>query len=172
MVAMRADLELRDVAVCGEDVLGDAVGLPAIEEALEQAIAALCAEAVGIMESLNQATLEYVRTRVQFGRPIGQFQVLQHRIADMFILTTQALDELPRKRAVRLRGCGASSPHRAAKAFIGKPAGESASRRCSWMVAWTSAELPVSHYFKRLTAINATFGDIDHQLRVVAESMR
>ena len=92
-----------------------------IEEALEQAIAALCAEAVGIMESLNQATLEYVRTRVQFGRPIGQFQVLQHRIADMFILTTQA-----RSMSYLASGrCGCADARRrhdiaAAKAFIGK----------------------------------------------------
>ncbi len=170
-----ADLELHDVAVCGEDVLGDAVGLPAIEEALEQAIAALCAEAVGIMESLNQATLEYVRTRVQFGRPIGQFQVLQHRIADMFILTTQA-----RSMSYLASGrCGSADAARrrhdiaAAKAFIGKAGryvGQQAVQLHGGM--GLSAELAVSHYFKRLTAINATFGDTDHQLRVVAESMR
>ena len=73
MVAMRADVELRDVAVSSR-MCRRGRGLPAIEEALEQAIAALCAEAVGIMESLNQATLEYVRTRVQLDGRSASFR--------------------------------------------------------------------------------------------------
>ena len=169
-----ADLELRDVPVLSEDVLGEAVGLPAIEEALEHALAALCAEAVGIMEALVQATREYVKTRVQFGRPIGEFQVLQHRIADMFIMTTQA-----RSMSYLATGrcdCADATRRRhdiaAAKAFIGKAAryvGQQAVQLHGGM--GLSAELAVSHYFKRLTAISATFGDTDHQLGVVAESM-
>jgi alkylation response protein AidB-like acyl-CoA dehydrogenase len=169
-----ADLELRAVRVSPEDLLGEAVGLPAIEEAVDHALAALCAEAVGIMDALHRATLEYVRARVQFGRPIGQSQVLQHRIADMFIMTTQA-----RSMSVLASGrCAGSDARRrgrdvaAAKAFIGKAArlvGQQAVQLHGGM--GLSAELAISHYFKRLTLINATFGDTEHQLKVLGDAM-
>jgi alkylation response protein AidB-like acyl-CoA dehydrogenase len=171
-----ADLELRDVEVSRDDVLGDTgVGMLALEEALDHALGALCAEAVGIMEALNRATIEYVKTRVQFGRPIGQFQALQHRIADMFIMAVQA-----RSMSLLATGrCDSADPARrrhdvaAAKAFVGKAArfvGQQAVQLHGGM--GLSAELLVSHYFKRLTLINATFGDTEHQLTVIAGSMQ
>jgi alkylation response protein AidB-like acyl-CoA dehydrogenase len=169
-----ADLELREVEVSRDDILGSVSGArSAVQETLDHALAALCAEAVGIMEVLNRATLEYLKTRVQFGRPIGQFQVLQHRTADMFIMAVQA-----RSMSLLASGrCAAADVARhfdvaAAKAFIGKAGryvGQQAVQLHGGM--GLSAELIVSHYFKRLTLINATFGDTEHQLKVIAGSL-
>jgi alkylation response protein AidB-like acyl-CoA dehydrogenase len=79
------------VQVGADALIGPAGGaLPLIERAVDYANAALCAEAVGIMAALNEVTLEYLKTRKQFGVPIGKFQALQHRMADMVIATEQA----------------------------------------------------------------------------------
>jgi alkylation response protein AidB-like acyl-CoA dehydrogenase len=174
-----ADLRLRHVNVPGASLLGQSAGnsgasLPAIRRAVDRAIAALCAEAVGAMEALNSATLAYAKTRKQFGQPIGRFQALQHRMADMFIYATQARsmsllatgrcalsEDVPRRHAVS-----------AAKAFIGKAArfvGQEAVQLHGGM--GMADELPVSHYFKRLTMINATFGDVDHHVTRVSDAM-
>jgi alkylation response protein AidB-like acyl-CoA dehydrogenase len=144
--------------------------MPAIERIVDQAIAALCAEAVGAMEAVNAATLQHLQTRRQFGQPIGQFQVLQHRMADMFLMATQA-----RSMSFLATGrCRADGPDRrralsAAKAFIGKAArfiGQQAVQLHGGM--GMSAELPISHYFKRLTLINATWGDVDHHVGMMS----
>ena len=84
-----AEITLSGVRVSPEDVLGDSV-LPAIEHVIDEAIAALCAEAVGVMQVMHDATLEYLKTRKQFGCPIGSFQVLQHRPSDMLVALEQA----------------------------------------------------------------------------------
>ena len=168
-----ADIELAGVALGTEQLLGArGAALVALEEALDHAIAALCAEAVGIMEALNQATLDYLRTRVQFGQAIGRFQTLQHRMADMFMMAVQA-----RSMSLLATGrCAASDARRrhrdicAAKAFVGKAAryiGQQAVQLHGGM--GMSAELIVSHYFKRLTMINATFGDCDHHLGIISD---
>jgi alkylation response protein AidB-like acyl-CoA dehydrogenase len=147
-------------------------GLAVLEQAVDRGIAALCAEAVGIIEALNEATLEYSKTRQQFGQPIGRFQVLQHRMADMFVMAVQA-----RSMSILASGHAQSKDAKArrhaisaAKAFIGKAArfvGQQAVQLHGGM--GISAELIVSHYFKRLTVINATFGDADHHLGVVSD---
>ncbi len=168
-----ADVKLHEVSVDDTRILGKpGEGLGALEEALDHAIAALCAEAVGIMDALNAATLEYLKTRVQFGQPIGRFQVLQHRMADMFMMAVLA-------RSMSLLATGrcasadrASHRHQisAAKAFIGKAArfiGQQAVQLHGGM--GMSAELIVSHYFKRLTLIGATFGDVDHHVGVISD---
>jgi alkylation response protein AidB-like acyl-CoA dehydrogenase len=168
-----ADLICKEVQVTEQHVLGTrGAGLEAIELAVDAAIAASCAEAVGAMEAVNAATLEYLKTRQQFGQPIGRFQVLQHRMADMFLQATQARsmsflatgrcrepDRVRRRRALS-----------AAKAFIGKAArfvGQQAVQLHGGM--GMSAELCVSHYFKRLTLINATWGDVDHHVGIVGD---
>jgi alkylation response protein AidB-like acyl-CoA dehydrogenase len=168
-----ADLICRNVQVTEQHVLGTrGAGLAAIELAVDAAIAASCAEAVGAMEAVNAATLEHLKTRRQFGQPIGHFQVLQHRMADMFLLATQARsmsflatgrcrepDRVQRRRALS-----------AAKAFIGKAArfiGQQAVQLHGGM--GMSAQLSVSHYFKRLTLINATWGDVDHHVGIVGD---
>jgi alkylation response protein AidB-like acyl-CoA dehydrogenase len=168
-----ADVKLHDVLVAKDALIGKlGQGLPIIEEALDHAMAALCAEAVGIMEALNNATLEYLKTRVQFGQPIGRAQVLQHRMADMFMMAVQA-----RSMSLLATGrCAANDPAArrrdvsAAKAFIGKAArfiGQQAVQLHGGM--GMSAELIVSHYFKRLTLINATFGDVDHHVGLLSD---
>ena len=141
--------------------------MPAFERALHYGIAALCAEAVGIITALNAATLEYLKTRKQFGQPIGKFQALQHRMADMTIAAEQArsmmylasvkadaADPIERRRALSI-----------AKAYIGEVArfvGQQAIQLHGGM--GVTDELVVGHWFKRLTIINATFGDADHHL--------
>ena len=84
-----AELTLSGVHVAADAVLGDNA-LPAIEHVVDEAIAALCAEAVGTMQAMHETTLEYLKTRQQFGRPIGSFQVLQHRSVDMLVALEQA----------------------------------------------------------------------------------
>jgi len=170
-----ADLTLRDVKVARESLLGDeSDALPAIERSIERGIAALCAEAVGAIEALNHATLEYTKSRKQFGQPIARFQALQHRMADMFVFATQA-------RSMALLATGRCSTadaalrHHdisAAKAFIGKAArfiGQQAVQLHGGM--GIADELSVSHYFKRLTMINATFGDTDHHVAAISEGI-
>jgi alkylation response protein AidB-like acyl-CoA dehydrogenase len=86
-----ADMTFENVELPASARLGaPAVALSAIEQAVDCALAALCAEAVGAIEAVNEATLQYLNTRKQFGQPIGRFQVLQHRMADMFLMATQA----------------------------------------------------------------------------------
>lgn len=144
---------------------GQAAG--AIEHARARGIAALCAEAVGNMAALIEITLSYIKTRKQFGVPIGSFQVLQHRMADMLMMAEQARsmmylaaakadvkDADERRRAIA-----------AAKALVGQAArfvGQQAVQLHGGI--GVTDEANVSHYFKRLTLINATFGDADHHL--------
>jgi alkylation response protein AidB-like acyl-CoA dehydrogenase len=166
-----ADLSLGNLRVSEETLLGEAgAGLAAIEQAVDYSIAALCAEAVGAMEALNAATLQHLKTRKQFGQPIGRFQVLQHRMADMFLMATQA-KSMSFLATGRCREQNLTERRRAlsaAKAFVGKAArfvGQQAVQLHGGM--GMSAELNVSHYFKRLTLINATWGDVDHHVGVV-----
>ena len=86
-----AELSLVNVSVSSDNVIGDpAGGLPVLERVIDEAIAALAAEGVGIMSAMHDLTLEYLKTRKQFGRAIGEFQVLQHRSVDMFVQLEQA----------------------------------------------------------------------------------
>jgi alkylation response protein AidB-like acyl-CoA dehydrogenase len=163
-----ADLRLDDVQL-GQDALIGAPGeaLAIVERAVDLGAAALCAEAVGIIAALNEATLNYLKTRKQFGVPIGKFQALQHRMADMFIAAEQARsmailaavyadseDAALRRRSVS-----------AAKAYIGQAARlvgqESVQLHGAMGVV---DEVIVSHYFKRLTMIELTLGDTDFHL--------
>jgi alkylation response protein AidB-like acyl-CoA dehydrogenase len=141
--------------------------LPLIEHVVDEAIAAHCAEATGAMKMLVDATVEYSKTRKQFGVPIGKFQALQHRMVDMFVNHQQSMsitlmvnlklgeNEVERKMA------GA-----AAKAHIGKAGafvGQSAVQIHGGM--GMTDELNVGHYFKRLTMIDTLYGNVDHHLR-------
>ena len=147
--------------------------LPLIEHAIDRGIAALCGEAVGIMAALNSATLEYLKTREQFGGPIGRFQALQHRMVDMFIAAeearsmailasvgVQSADPAERRRTVSM-----------AKARVGQSArfvGQQAVQLHGGM--GVTDDLVVSHWFKRLTTIDLMFGDADHHLGLVSDA--
>ena len=166
--ARAADIKLTNVAVGADALIGTAGNaLPVIERALDYANAALCAEAVGIMSALNEVTLEYLKTRKQFGVPIGNFQALQHRMADMVIATEQARS-MATLAAVRADSSDAAERSRAvaaAKAYVSQSArlvGQQAVQLHGGM--GVVDELNVSHYFKRLTMIGLTFGDVDFHL--------
>ena len=166
--ARAADISFAKVAVGAGALIGTAGGaLPLLERAIDYANAALCAEAVGIMSALNEVTLEYLKTRKQFGVPIGKFQALQHRMADMVIATEQARS-MATLAAVRADSADAAERSRsiaAAKAYVTQSArlvGQQAVQLHGGM--GVVDELNVAHYFKRLTMIGLTFGDADYHL--------
>lgn len=157
-----AEIALDGVFVPDSALLGaNSSALPALEQCRDHAIAALCAEAVGAMEELVQLTVEYAKTRKQFGVAIGSFQVLQHRMVDMFIALQEAaaITHLLTVTLARAEGSQAQLAS-ATKAKVGEAArfvGEQAIQIHGGM--GMSDELSVGHYFKRLTAINIQFGD-------------
>jgi len=171
-----ADVHLRGVKVPAANLLGvEGAALPAIEAGLDLGLAALCAEAVGVMQALVDATVQYVQTRRQFGQPIGQFQALQHRIADMVIQLEQARS-MSYLAALR---CGDENMMErrkalsAAKAVVGNAArliGQQAVQLHGGM--GMTDELIVSHWFKRLTAADLMFGDRDAHLQRFAALTR
>ena len=163
-----SEVYFENVPVGADHLIGAADGaLPLVEQVIDEAIAALCAEAVGTFRLMHSLTLEYARQRKQFGVPIGSFQVLQHRMVDMFMATEQSismaymatlkLTDPPRERAM------AAS---AAKVQIGKAGrfiGQAAVQIHGGM--GVTDEMRVGHYFKRATMIDAQFGNVDHHLR-------
>jgi len=141
--------------------------LPVIQRAIDRGIAALCAEAVGVMNALNKATLEYLKTRKQFGVVIGTFQALKHRMADMLIAAEQSRS-MAVIAAVNADSSDAAERSRAiaaAKAYIGQ-AGRLVGQQAVQLHGGMGVvdEHIVSHYFKRLTMIDITFGDADYHL--------
>jgi alkylation response protein AidB-like acyl-CoA dehydrogenase len=174
--ARAADLLLENVTVAADSLIGAAGGaLPIIERAVDQAIAALCAEALGIINALNQATLNYLKTRKQFGVAIGTFQALKHKMADMLIAAEQSRS-MAIIAAVHADSQDAADRHRAisaAKAYIGQ-AGRLVGQHAVQMHGGMGVvdELIVSHYFKRLTMIDLTFGDADYHLASFSETLR
>jgi alkylation response protein AidB-like acyl-CoA dehydrogenase len=166
--ARAADVRLNDVAVAGDALIGAAgQGLAIVERAVDKGSAALCAEALGIIEALNEATLNHLKTRKQFGVPIGSFQALQHRMADMFIAAEQARS-MAINAAVFADSGDAAQRRRAvsgAKAYIGQAArlvGQEAVQMHGAM--GVIDDVIVSHYFKRLTMIEMSLGDTDFHL--------
>lgn len=141
-------------------------GFAVLEQAVAWGLLALCAEAVGVMDVAKQMTLEYLRTRKQFGVPIGSFQALQHRMADVLLEIEQArsavinaaaamqADRITRERAIS-----------AAKFSIGRigtlVAEESIQMHGGIGMTW---ELPMTHYAKRIVMIDHQLGDEDHHL--------
>jgi pimeloyl-CoA dehydrogenase small subunit len=169
-----AEIGLANVQVSGDSLIGAAdQALPLIELIVDRAIAALCAEAVGCMGALNDATLEYLKTRKQFGVPIGRFQALQHRMVDMLIQYEQA-KSMALLAAVKVDSPDAVERRKAvsaAKELIGRAGryvGQQAIQLHGGM--GMTDELNVSHYVKRLTAIDTQFGDVDHHLDRFAQA--
>ena len=155
--------------VRAEAVLGEVDnGLPLIETVVQHGIAAVSAEAVGCMDVLLDTTNEYLKTREQFGQPIGKFQAVQHRMADMFIkceearsmcyLATMRLDETDAVERAKTSS--------ATKVQIGESArfvGQQSVQLHGGM--GMTDELNVGHYFKRLTMIDTLFGDHNYHLK-------
>ncbi len=171
-----ADVYLQGLDVPAGSRLGpEGMALPAIEAALDIGLAGLCADAVGVMQALLDATIEYVRTRQQFGQPIGRFQALQHRIADMLIHLEQARS-MSYLAALRCMDEDVGERRRAmsaAKAVIGQAGrfvGQQAVQLHGGM--GMTDELKVSHWFKRLTAAQLMFGDSDTHLQRYAALTR
>jgi alkylation response protein AidB-like acyl-CoA dehydrogenase len=163
-----ADLLLEDVVLGSDALIGKAgAALPLIQRAVDRGIAALCAEAVGVMNALNKATLEYLKTRKQFGVAIGTFQALKHRMADMLMAAEQSRS-MAIIAAVHADSADAGERSRsisAAKAYIGQ-AGRLVGQQAVQLHGGMGVvdEHVVSHYFKRLTMIDIAFGDADYHL--------
>ncbi|QDY99112.1 pimeloyl-CoA dehydrogenase small subunit [Nitratireductor mangrovi] len=169
-----AEIRLDNVAVPASAVFGDPEnGLPLVRHVVDQAIAALCAEAVGVMTATHALTLDYMKVRKQFGVPIGSFQALQHSAVDMYVAIEQA-------RSITMfatmmanepdAGERARAMH-AAKAEIGRGGrlvGENAVQIHGGV--GMTMEYAVGHYFKRLTMIDVAFGNADHHLRALAQA--
>ena len=162
-----ADVRLSDVTVSADAMLGEEdQAFAALEEVVGRGVLALCAEALGAMETVKEQTLEYLRTRMQFGAPIGRFQALQHRMADLLLEIEQARSSVINAAAAldgdRLTREKALS---AAKYQIGRigrmVAEESIQMHGGIGMAW---ELAVPHFAKRLVMIDHYFGDTDHHL--------
>jgi pimeloyl-CoA dehydrogenase small subunit len=169
-----ADISFTGVEVSSDAAIGDPENaLPLIERVVDEARTAMCAEAVGAMDESLKTTVEYLKTRKQFGVPIGSFQTLQHRAADMFVALEQARSmsmfatmatdfEDAKERATAVA---------AAKVQIGK-SGKFIGQQSIQLhggIGMTQ-EAKIGHYFKRLTMIENTFGDTDYHLRRVTDA--
>jgi alkylation response protein AidB-like acyl-CoA dehydrogenase len=160
-----ADVELAEVRVGADAVLGPVGGgLPLLEHALDRGAAALCAEAVGVMETLNALTLDYLKARQQFGQPIGRFQALQHRAVDMLIHAEQ-VKSVACLAAAKADSGDAGERRRAvaaAKSLVGR-SGRAVAKEATQLHGGmgVTLELPAAHYSKRLTMIDFWLGDAD-----------
>src|SRR6201994_3671490 len=169
-----ADITFTGVEVGADAVIGDPEnGLPLIEQVFDDARIAICAEAVGAMDESLKSTVEYLKTRTQFGVPIGSFQVLQHRAADLFVAVEQArsMSMFATMAADFDDATERATAVAAAKVQIGKSAkfvGQQ-SIQLHGGIGMTQ-EAKIGHYFKRLTMIENSFGDTDYHLRRVADA--
>ncbi len=162
-----SEVTFENVSLPAEALIGsEGGGLPLVEKVIDEAIVATCAEACGVLRRLHEGTLEYTKQRKQFGQPISQFQVLQHRMVDMFIQLEQSIS-MTYMADIMLAGTdlerakGAS----AAKVQIGKACkfvGQNAIQLHGGM--GMTDEMAIGHYFKRATMIEGAFGSTDHHL--------
>lgn len=169
-----AEIQLESVQLPAGALLGaEGGGLPLLEQVVDIALAALCAEAVGAMEALHELTLDYLKQRKQFGVTIGSFQAVQHRAADMLVALEQArsmtiyaamMAENPDPAARRPAIAAAKALVNRSAELIGKEA-----IQLHGGIAMTM-EYKAGHYFKRLSMLINQFGDTDRHLRVVAEA--
>ena len=170
-----AEITLDGIAVPASAMLADGTrGAAVLERTIELAGAALCAEALGIVEALTDTTNDYLKTRKQFGVPIGKFQALQHRVADMLVCVEQ-VRAMAYLAAIRV-SLDDAAVRRSAIAAARVTVAEAGRFVCKNAVQLhggmgVTDELVVSHYVKRLTMLNQTFGDYEHHLARYAETM-
>ena len=154
-------------------MIGDPAGaFPVVERVIDETIAALCAEAVGSMARMHELTIDYLKERKQFGRPIGDFQVLQHRGAEMYMALEQARSMMmyATMNASEEDGAARREAISAAKVQIGRSAKfirENAVQLHGGV--GVTMEYEVGHHFKRLAMIDLAFGDADHHLELLGE---
>lgn len=173
--ARAAEIELNNVKASKDALIGaEGKALPIIERAVDVTNAALCAETVGIMSAVNDTTLEYLKTRKQFGTAIGKFQALQHRMADMVVWAEQA-KSMMMLAAVKASDKDAAERSRAvagARAYVTQAArfvGQNAVQLHGGM--GVTDEMQVAHYFKRLTMIASQFGDGDWHMARFSDTL-
>jgi alkylation response protein AidB-like acyl-CoA dehydrogenase len=162
-----AEIALNGVKVPADHMLGeDGEGAALLEACRDRAIAALCAEALGAMGELNSATLDYAKTRKQFGVALGAFQVLQHRMVDMFIALEEATSLTQYLNLSVANGepqlSKIASGAKTKVGYAAKFVAEQAVQLHGGM--GMTDELNVGHYFKRITSINVQFGDPSYHL--------
>jgi pimeloyl-CoA dehydrogenase small subunit len=167
-----AELTLSGVEIGSDAVLGEVGGaFPVVERVVETGIAAMAAEAVGAMETMQAMTLEYLKTRQQFGQPIGRNQALQHRATEMFValeqgrsmamlaaMTIDEPDAVERARNIAMVKAGIGQAAR----FVSQNAVQ-----LHGGIGMTE-EYAVGHYFRRVMVIEHTFGDTAHHLSRLA----
>ena len=144
---------------------GEGEALPLVEKVMDEAIAATCAEACGVLRRLQEGTVEYTKQRKQFGVPISSFQVLQHRMVDMFINVEQSISMTYMANIKVTDDAECAKAIAAAKVQIGKACrfvGQNAIQLHGGM--GMTDEMAVGHYFKRATMIEMVFGTVDHHL--------
>ena len=167
-----SDLVIDGLRLPGGALLGEeGQAWASLAQARDEGAAAVCAEAVGCMRRVLADTVEYCKQRRQFGQPIGSFQVLQHRMVDMYMELEQAVAavylavlNLETEPAVRARAVSAT------KATVGRAArfiGQQAVQLHGGM--GMTEELAIGHYFKRLTALQFEFGSTDYHVARYAE---
>lgn len=168
------DVSFTGVEVGSAAAIGDPENaLPLIERVADDARSALCAEAVGLMDESLKTTVDYMKTRKQFGVPICSFQSLQHRAADMFVALEQA-------QSMSMYATMASEMENAAERAIAVAAAKVQIGRSGKLIGQQSIQLhggigmtmaaKIGHYFKRLAIIENTLGDTDYHLRRVSET--
>ena len=163
-----SEVTFENVSVPADALIGAEGGaLPLVEHVVDEAVAAICAESLGVLRRLHEGTLAYTKERKQFGAPIASFQVLQHRMVDMFIQLEQSISmtymahiKLAEGALERAKGVSA------AKVQIGRACrfvGQNAIQLHGGM--GMTDEMAIGHYFKRATMIEGEFGSVDHHLR-------
>src|SRR3954447_862754 len=169
-----AEISLTNVRIDPDAVIGEpGNACPLIERVTDSAIAALAAEAVGAMGAMQEITVDYLKQRKQFGVPIGNFQVLQHRAGDMLIALEQArsMAMLATMMSEEENAIERRKAISAAKVQIGRSAkivGQGAIQLHGGI--GMTMEYKVGHYFKRATMIDKTFGDADHHLTLLSRT--
>jgi alkylation response protein AidB-like acyl-CoA dehydrogenase len=168
-----ADITLANVTLPASARLGaDGQGLPAVERAFDIGLAALMAEALGTMQATVDATIEYLKTRQQFGQPIGRFQALQHRTADMLMHLEQS------RSMAFLAAMACTNTDDEARRKVLSAAKVTLGNGCRYISQQAvqlhggmgmTDELNVSHFFKRLAAVELSFGDSDTHLQRFAQ---
>jgi len=162
-----SEVTFENVALGADALIGaEGAGLALVEKVIDEAVVATCGEACGVLRKLHEGTLEYTKQRKQFGVPISSFQVLQHRMVDMFIQLEQSIS-MTYMATIKVTDTDVerAKAAAAAKVQIGKACkfvGQNAIQLHGGM--GMTDEMAIGHYFKRATMIEAAFGSTDHYL--------